>query len=417
MPLIITDEVNAVIIKPPVPAPNLSNNEKFITTNTCFYQAMSSLTDSNNLSPNTEGFELARICDRFNKKMHAYVGCSLIQSIIKSKLEKYPPPTLNKYAIDDKRLEQAFRKNLKDNLINNENDFSSYQITDEICQEYVTQFLAYCKNNYSHTQKTFAEWYSLTSEFLSKHQGIIAGEVAAEILTEFNLNQNEVILKNSQAENNIIEQLAIKAAFLQNKTADAYGFKAGNIWQPDQPIDNFIDLVKARGYLIATGFFAKECYTKAPIKKTINKLEIMTWPKGSFANDNSLIAHSIVVIGASKVGYDNTTQDLIYYINPAQDNSAASYPVYVISYKSFCERLCSTENKNINVLKQKGLAIEDCNYFYYHPALAPSANQAAIKSKITPSFWQAPACKKIFLTAGIVAVTATLIATQKFTLS
>ena len=137
-----------------------------------------------------------------------------------------------------------------------------------------------------------------------------------------------------------------------------------NAWNPQRPIDDFLSTLQEKGFLIIGGWLGTPCYKNEPSLKMVDETEVYAWKKGDFDEDNGVIAHTIIVIGASKKGYAGQSQDLVYFMDPYADDDK----IYMTSYESFRHRAATVEGL-LNPQKP-----EDHAFFYSHPQLKPTFN-------------------------------------------
>lgn len=237
------------------------------------------------------------------------------------------------------------------------------------------------KTSSGNTMISHEELEKFTLEFFEKGlcRPYLQKSISEKILTELKLSdqkewaQHDANLKNLFPNTNeIILQSCARYNQLQTQLLDPTGLTEEEKWKPTSSIDEFINILKAHGLLLMTGEFNKDRYNQPPTKITVGKHQFFAYAKGAFREEKKDHHYTlrIVVVGASKKGYENTTQDLVYYIDPAADINIKDYPIYMMSYKNFCARLVEVSNgiRFASTDSQRFLA---CRFIYYHPLLKP----------------------------------------------
>lgn len=162
---------------------------------------------------------------------------------------------------------------------------------------------------------------------------------------------------------------------LQRLVANHHGYQEDLSWNPTMPVEALISMLKNKGIVLMAGLYGNHYYSEAPEQKLVNGIEILFWKSKSFKSQ--VDSHHVLIIGASKQGYANNSQDLVYFIDPNEMN-CAKFPIYMLSYKSFCERLVGNSGIRLSPL--------DLNekYFIHHPALAPKAQDRTKPQPVLP---------------------------------
>ncbi|MCB1119056.1 MAG: hypothetical protein KDK65_03765, partial [Chlamydiia bacterium] len=155
----------------------------------------------------------------------------------------------------------------------------------------------------------------------------------------------QLILKIGSPEDvtNIENQVPkhLRTGYLQEAMHHAIAWKMSFIhstWTPEQTHADFIECLKRLGPHLITGSFGPMFYQERPtVKDTISTRNIYGWSRGAQAKF-SPSAHAIIAIGAANL----SNQEVVYYIDPFDGSDPQDKEVqriYVISYKSFKERI------------------------------------------------------------------------------
>jgi hypothetical protein len=203
--------------------------------------------------------------------------------------------------------------------------------------------------------------------------------------------------------NQNIADIESNIVHFQTSLREQYGFESAvNTWKLSQAtgIDGLLNLIKENGYLMAGGHFGQYFHNKLPELKQDSNFSYHFWSKSSFVSNpfKPTTSHAIIVIGACKKSKANKN-DLVFFIDPANDFGSDSYRVFALSYEDFVERLACEHPilKGHPILKHS---------ICTNPQLKPT-EKPAISNTQQSSFWQMPDCAtitKLVITAATVAV-------------
>ncbi|MGB6977186.1 MAG: hypothetical protein WBE18_07030, partial [Gammaproteobacteria bacterium] len=364
----------------------------------CFFDTIDCLISKDNES-NPHSFSTEKIRNKIQEKCETYLHCTFILNNIAEIAESRGFfKKQDSVDIHDTRLQNFLEKNLKTNIKAHRETFilNETVLNEEICDKYINSFVAYYYEiKKDLPKKNPLDWIKLVSK-CENLPNFVLYEASSSLLKEMNILEDFALLEyrlTGTFEENQTAKTSALFNFLQRKVASEYGFKIEPSWHPEQSFNEFTTCIRTYGYLVVGGLFGEGYYSEPPIDKTIGELQIFTWKKGTFREENSFLAHEIIIIGASRAGYAGTTQDLIYFTDPTDINSK----IFSMSYGAFGERLGTTNSCLASGLKKIGKDITKFNYLFYHPQLAP---------KTQAGFWVEPDCKtvtKVVLAAGAVA--------------
>ncbi|MGB6977384.1 MAG: hypothetical protein WBE18_08040 [Gammaproteobacteria bacterium] len=408
----------AVLFEAPVPKPVVESNKpeegslfsklkslariKALSTN-CFFGVLDCLVPSS-ISEISTTLSTEKIIIKIQEKYEPYLWCRnvLIQSLRAGQISQVQLMSIDefqsllKFILNVDNEERLFGQNIQ-------------MLNAEGCNQYITRFVQHVNEINDDSKKRSSEWLQLAINHSDNMIDYALYQACAELLKEMNVSEKDVLaeqeaLLSIHFKIKLDKHPTILHNFLQRKLASNYGFKIDTSWNPNMPLDELRKCIKIHGPLIAGGYFGKQFYSKPPVLKKIGELEVFAWEKLTFSRVEN-IGHTAVIIGASKVGYMGTTQDLVYFIDPIVDKNSANYPLYMMSYKAFCECLGSTHSHDVFMLQEEGKQLDEFTYFFYHPQLAPKAQA---------NFWatHAPSCKTVtpvLAAVGAAAVAAGLI--------
>lgn len=189
------------------------------------------------------------------------------------------------------------------------------------------------------------------------------------------------------------------------KRKELYGLKT-NTLDLSKNIDGLIELLKQYGPVTINGQIGRPYYPQALEKlKKINNEIFYAFPPHSYNSNSSEEGHVIVLVGASRQGYSNTNQDLVYYLDPT-DESRPDQPakIYVMSYANFKNRV---QHTNSYLFEGDYIKISSTQYTYNPSFYEAQLKIANTETSIHHYGWFS--CKKV-TQVGLAAATAVTVA-------
>jgi hypothetical protein len=346
-------------------------------------------------------YNIPLLYENFFKFQHEYFKCEeLLRLTIKKTLEIKQLRSNTLYVTPFNIHHPIITTCLKDILITNRKAVPNAEVEKNLCNQYIADFIIHVAETSLSQELSLIEIFNIIinghlSIRLAEKHAILDFFKAIQKITGKNVDSLLFNAPYSLAKylSNQTEKHIVIKNMLRCIVAEKYGFQIDTKWKPEQPIENFLICLKERGFLLAQGLFGKRSYNSEPIITTVGEIKVLSWQEQTFKNNNSLNCEMMVFIGASRKGYQDTTQDLIYYIDPA-DNIGGKTPIYIVPYLAFTQRLISTYGHGIAKFQELDISKEDMQsmtFFFYHPAHAPQLESSIIASKQQ----QKPAAPKI----------------------
>lgn len=346
-----------------------NEKEKFFFANAidCFYNTIDSLAkESKSIKPARPELNVASIRTVFEERYTPYARCAVhlngAAEMIEGEMGK-GPREMPMRTVDDAKT------------IYNLKNLAGQKMPDleMASNKYVDSFLSAYKLKHpnDHSCKGVPEWLRIAAEHYRSSELIelVRKESIDEIMERsFKGDEDFLHYQESVKSQQISEQQMTHKCWslLQKKTAANYGFVEGTAWNPSQSVDSLIDILRSQGPLIVGGLFSEGFHSEPAAPKQIGDKTVYGWKKDSFSGLNQ-VAHIVTLVGASKKGYKNIGQDLVYFVDPSRPASEGT-KVFILSYQSFCQRLGNTRGE---LVLGKGIDYSKSAFYYCHSALSP----------------------------------------------
>lgn len=383
------DQNDAFILKPSLIKKRNQRSSEY----DCFYLVIEQLSPTD---PKKSHVTIADACQRLTAaegKIAKFLVCGFVCRGIYHSVQQATESALEQIiSVNDSRLFKGLKSNVFHNYTKNQTNLDqTFKIilTEQDIDQFVNQFIAYFKRYYpTRVEQTRRQWLqslaSYGSDFLSHELYASVEQLLLAITSE-----EERAARLNKNKDDPTAQLSNLLTLFQMKMAENYGFLVTDSWNPHDPIDKFLAVLRICGPVVAPGLLGKAFYTQAPQLVKIGNDSFYSLLSSTYRGVSSLKqGHVIEIIGASKQGYNGETTDRIYFIDVAVDCDQAIFPVYTMTYQSFCQQVASTEG-NINFQTEE---IVNSQYLLFHPQLKPHKSLAPIKTKTDSHgyFWQNP---------------------------
>lgn len=208
-----------------------------------------------------------------------------------------------------------------------------------------------------------------------------------ELIESSEKGQDKLVRADSKKTlSSVFENLSVSYALTKEEIAKKYGFEKDKMFFSDKKTTNperVIDYLKSHGPLVVCGNFSPSEYKEPASSRKIGEKEVYAFKKGSFSEKGADEEHAIIIVGSTLKGYGKTTQDLLYYIDPAETDK-----VFVISYENFLQRVSMP--------------------VFYHPDLAKELQKKIGQSNRAPSLFFTSPPKTSHSSASSIQETSTL---------